>query len=462
MATQAQSSSSCSAILTVTVEGSQLDTRAASKEHPDALRTTLITALGLVKLSPSDLTLIRLQEIFRASLESARSKSPHRLSAVVYSCKRGTLEETLWEAQVWRCGGMQLVDAVSSAIGRVSLDGKRSPDSMVLHLSEAGGQPAVTAFHLMNCPANLEEFGRLKGKFFAYGATFALTACAVAISDNVQVIALLETLPLDHLRRLVLHLLYLRPHSDLSYIVQVVFTSKEHSQTKRCRIGPAPRKRKNRDGERAATTTDEDGQPCKNRPRRPLKQHATGMACQRVLPQTSPAALRETPNEPTTVDHFSPSHLHGVGGTSSFQASSKRLDPVGSWSGDGSIRADLDTTDVLPGSDNYLFEYHGIELDSIDFSTPSLPIKVLFVSGSGQDVIEVESGGSLLRDEYDVAGERFAWRGLEATDEWAATPEDEGYLPCGLPERIISNMDDGELDTRVQSSPQFCWPLSSQ
>ncbi|KAF5972064.1 pectin degradation protein [Fusarium bulbicola] len=391
MATQAQSSSSCSAVLTVAVEGTQLDIRAASREQPDALRTALITALGLVKLSPSDLTLIQLQERFRASLEGARSKTPDRLSAVVYSCKRGTIQETLWEAQVWRYGGTQLVDAVHSAIGRVSLDGKRSSDTMALHLLEVGGQPAATAFHLMNCPANLEEFGKVKDKFFAYGGTFALAACAVAISDNAQVMALLERLPPNHKRELVAHLFCVRPHSDFLCIVQVVFTSKERPQTKRCRIGPAPRKPRNRDGEQAATTIEEDEQPCKRRARRPLTQHATDMACQHVLPQTSPTARLENPNELATVGDSSPSNLHGVGGTGSFQTFSKRVDPAGSCSGDGktlfgvptstpaagfqglgSIRADFDTTDMLLDSNSYPFEYYGIELDSIDFSTPSL------------------------------------------------------------------------------------------
>ncbi|KAF5230808.1 hypothetical protein FANTH_13701 [Fusarium anthophilum] len=387
MATQAQSSSSCSAVLTVTVEGTQLDIRAASKEQPDALRTALITALGLVKLSPSDLILIQLQERFRVSLEGARAKTPDRLSAVVYSRKQGTIQETLWEAQVWHYGGMQLVDAVHSAIGRVYLDGKRFSNTMVLHLSEVWGQPAVTPFHLMNCPANLEEFGKVKDKFFAYGATFALAACAVAMSDNAQVMALLETLPPDHMRELVLHLFCLRPHSDFSYIVQGVFTSKERLQTKRCRIGPVPHKRKNRDGERAATTTDEDEQPYKKRAKRPLAHHATDMACQRLLPQTSHTARREVSNEPTTVGDFSLSYLHRVGGTDSF---SKRLDPTDFYSGDGkipfgvpssipgslsslgSIRADLDTVDMLPDSNSYSSDYYGIELGSIDLSAPSL------------------------------------------------------------------------------------------
>ncbi|RKK88791.1 hypothetical protein BFJ68_g16856 [Fusarium oxysporum] len=335
MATQAQSSSSCSTVLTVIVEGTQLDIRAASREQPDALRTALIKALGLVKLSPSDFTLLQLQEKFRVSLEGARSKTPDRLSAVVYSCKRGTIQETLWEAQVWRHGGTQLVDAVHSAIGSVSLDGKQSSDTMALHLLEVGGQPAVTAFHLMNCPANLEEFGKVKDKFFAYGGTFALAACAVAISDNAQVMALLERLPPNHKRELVAHLFCVRPHSDFFCIVQVVFTSKERPQTKRCRIGPAPRKPRNRDGERAATTIEEDEQPCKRRARRPLTQHATDMACQHVLPQTSPTARRENPNEPATVGDPSPSYSHGAGGTGSCQTFSKRIDPAGSCSGDG-------------------------------------------------------------------------------------------------------------------------------
>ncbi|KAH7201195.1 hypothetical protein DER44DRAFT_869576 [Fusarium oxysporum] len=481
MATQAQSSSSCSAVLTVTVEGTQLDIRAASREQPDALRTALIKALGLVQLSPSDLTLLQLQEKFRVTLEGARSKTPDRLSAVVYSCKRGTMQETLWEAQVWRYGGTQLVNAVHSAIGSVSLHGKQSSDTMALHLLKVGGQPAVTAFHLMNCPANLEEFGKVKDKFFAYGGTFALAACAVSISDNVQVMALLERLPPNHKRELVEHLFCVRPHSDFFCIVQVVFTAKERPQTKRCRIGPAPRKPRNRDGERAATTIEEDEQPCKRRARRPLTQHATGMACQRVLPQTSPTARRENPNEPATVGDSSPSYSHGAGGTGSCQTFSKRIDSAGSCSGDGktlfgvpsstpptgfqglgSIRADLDTADMLLDSNSDPFGYYGIELDSIDFSTPSLPIDLLFVSRSGQDAVEVEGGWSSLRDEYNVAGERFAWRGLEGTDEWAATPEDKGYLSSRLPERLISNMNDRALDTQVQSSPRFCWPLSSQ
>ena len=90
------------------------------------------------------------------------------------------------------------------------------------------------------------------------------------------------------------------------------------------------------------------------------------------------------------------------------------------------------------------------------------PINLLFISRSGQDAVEVEGGWSSLRDEYDVAGERFAWRGPEGTNEWAATSEDKGYLSSRLPERLISNMNNHALDTQVQSSPRFCWPLSSQ
>lgn len=115
------------------------------------------------------------------------------------------------------------------------------------------------------------------------------------------------------------------------------------------------------------------------------------MACQHVLPQTSPTARLENPKELATVGDSSPSYLHGVGGTGSFQTLSKRVDPAGSCSGDGktlfgvptstpaagfqglgSIGADFDTTDMLLDSNSYPFEYYGIELDSIDFSTPSL------------------------------------------------------------------------------------------
>ncbi|KAG5787514.1 hypothetical protein H9Q69_013415 [Fusarium xylarioides] len=383
MATQAQSSSSCSAALTVTVEGTPLDIRAASREQPDALRTALIKALRLVQLSPSDLILIQLQERFRVSLEGARSKTPDRLSSVVDSCKRNITEKTLWEAQLWHYGGAQLVDAVQSAIGKVSLDGKQSSDTMALH------QPAVTAFYLMNCPANLDDFEKVKDKFFAYGGTFALAASAVAVSDNAQVMALLERLPPNHKRELVAHLLCVTPHSDFFRIVQVVFTSKKCPQTKRCRIGPAPRKRRNRDAEQAATTIEEDEQPRKRRARRPLTQHATDMACQHVLPQTPPTARLENSNELETVSDSLPSYLHGVGGTGSFQTLSKRVDPAGSCSGDGktlfgvpsstpaagfpglgSIRADLDTTDMLLDSNDFSFEYYGVELDTLDFSTP--------------------------------------------------------------------------------------------
>jgi hypothetical protein len=389
MATQAQSSHSFSVALTVTVEGTQLDIRAASREQPDALRTALIKALGLVKLSPSDFTLLQLQEKFRVSLEGARSKTPDRLSAVVYSCKRGTIQDTLWEAQVWHHGGTQLVDAVHNAISSVSLDGKQSSDSVALHLLEVGGQPAVTAFHLMNCPANLEEFGKVKDKFFAYGGTFALAACAVAISDNIQVMALLEGLPPNHQRELVALLFCVRPHTDFFCIVQVVFTSKGRPQARRCRIGPAPRKPRNRDGERADTTIGGEEQPRKRRARKPLTQHTTDMACQRVSPQASPMARRENPNEPATVGDSSPSYSHGTEGTGSCQTFGKRVDPAGSCSGDGkslfgvpsptppagfqglgSIRADLDTADMLLDSNSDPFGYYGIELDSIDFSTP--------------------------------------------------------------------------------------------
>ncbi|KAF5963054.1 pectin degradation [Fusarium coicis] len=388
MATQAQSSNSCSAALTVTVEGTPLDIRAASREQPDALRTALIKALGLVQLSPSDLILIQLQERFRVSLGGARSKTPDRLSSVVYSCKRNITEETLWEAQLWHYGGAQLVDAVQSAIGKVSLDGKQSSDTMAPYL-EVGGQPAVTAFYLMNCPANLDDFEKVKDKFFAYGGTFALAACAVAISDNAQVMALLERLPPNHKSELVAHLLCVRPHSDFFRIVQVVFTSKERPKTMRCRIGPAPRKRRNRDGEQAATTIEEDEQPCKRRARTAVTQHATDMACQHMLPQTPPTARLENSNELETVSDSLPSYLHGVGGTGSFQTLSKRVDPAGSCSGDGktlfgvpsstpaagfprlgSIRADLDTTDMLLDSNNFSLEYYGVELDTLDFSTP--------------------------------------------------------------------------------------------
>ncbi|RMI98421.1 hypothetical protein CDV36_016136 [Fusarium kuroshium] len=334
MATQAQFSNSISVVLSVTVEGTQLDIRTASREQPDALRATLIKALGLVKLSPSDFTLIQLQEKFRVSLESVRLKSPDRLASVAYSCNRGTFLETLWEAQIWHHGGTRLVGAVHSAISSVSLDGKQSPDTMALRLLEVGGQPAVTAFHLMNCPASLEDFGKVKDKFFAYGGTFALAACSVAIFDNVQVMALLEGLLPDLQRELVAHLFCVRPHADFLGIVQAVFTSKERPHTKRCRIGPAPRKPRNRDGERANTTI-EDEQPRKRRERKRSTQHTTNMACQRAPAQASATARRENPNEPAAVGDSSPSYSHGAGETDNCQTFGKRTDPAGSCSNDG-------------------------------------------------------------------------------------------------------------------------------
>ncbi|KAI8686589.1 hypothetical protein NCS55_00335900 [Fusarium keratoplasticum] len=361
MATQAQSSNSFSVVLTVTVEHTQLNIRAASREQPDALRTALIRALGLITLSPSDFALLQLQEKFRVSLEGARLKTPDRLAAVVYSCNRGTFQETLWEAQVWRHGGKHLVDAVHSAISRVSPDDKQSSDTVALHLLEVGEQPAVTAFHLMNCPASLEDFGKVKDKFFAYGGTFALAACAVAISDDIQVMASLESLSPDHRRELVAHLFCMRLHTDFIGIVQGVFTSKERPQTKRCRIGPAPRKPRNRDGERADTTI-EDEQPRKRRARKRSTQHTTNMACQRVPAQASATARRENPNELAAVGDSSPSYSRGAGGTDNCQTFGKRTDPTGSCSND----------DMLLDSNSDLFEYYGIELDSIDFSTPSL------------------------------------------------------------------------------------------
>lgn len=73
MASQEQSSDSPHAFLTVTVDGVQLDIKAASEKQPENIQAELIRALRFVKLSPSDLALIQLQETFRVSLGRPRS-----------------------------------------------------------------------------------------------------------------------------------------------------------------------------------------------------------------------------------------------------------------------------------------------------------------------------------------------------------------------------------------------------
>ncbi|KAH7154739.1 hypothetical protein DER46DRAFT_664445 [Fusarium sp. MPI-SDFR-AT-0072] len=55
---------------------------------------------------------------------------------------------------------------------------------MAPHLLEVGGQTAVTAFHLMNRPASLEDFGKAKNKSSAYGGT--LTA-EVAVKTQEEI-----------------------------------------------------------------------------------------------------------------------------------------------------------------------------------------------------------------------------------------------------------------------------------
>ena len=78
MATQDQSSPNSSVVLTVTVEGTQLDIRTASREQSDALRTALIRAFGLISLSPSDLHYFSFRRN-SASLSNARD-CKHRIA----------------------------------------------------------------------------------------------------------------------------------------------------------------------------------------------------------------------------------------------------------------------------------------------------------------------------------------------------------------------------------------------
>ncbi|KPA37140.1 pectin degradation protein [Fusarium langsethiae] len=310
MATQVPFSGATPVNLTVTVGGSQLDVKSASEKQPETLRKELIRALGFVTLSSSDFTLIELQEKFRIHLGRPRSKTPDRLAAVTYSCRNNTFHEALWETQIWRHGGRQLVDAVYNAISSTSLDGNRPSDTVrVLQLLEVGGQPSVTAFHLMDCPTSREDFEKTKDKFFAYGGTFALAACAVAISDDVKVLALLERLSPNDWQALVSHMFRVRLHMDLVGITQRVFTSKERPQTKRCRIGPAPRKHKSRNRDQADSMKEKNCKPrSKRRRQNDPTQHTAEIALQFVSSRASPTAMHENPKEPTTAGHDSLSY----------------------------------------------------------------------------------------------------------------------------------------------------------
>ncbi|CAH0018683.1 unnamed protein product [Clonostachys rhizophaga] len=199
MALQTQASPCSPLSIQVDILGCQLDVKSAAQKEPNTLRTELIKALRYVTLSASDLALIELQETFRVSLGRPRIKTPDRLASVVHACRRRTIDEHLWESQIWRQGGILLVNAISSAISNVSLDESQTADILrLVQLKSLGGQPAVTAFHLMGCPENLENGTQLGEKFFAYGGTLALAASAVAISDDAKVMPLLEKLPESH------------------------------------------------------------------------------------------------------------------------------------------------------------------------------------------------------------------------------------------------------------------------
>ncbi|KAK0615134.1 hypothetical protein B0T17DRAFT_510932 [Bombardia bombarda] len=388
MATQVPSSSSSSVVITVTVEGAQLDIKAASEEQPQALRTELIKALRFIALSPPDLALIHLQEKFRVSLNGARSKTPDRLAAVVYSCRKATFDETLWEAQAWYHGGRQLVNTIYNIISSIPIDSKQSSDTTkTLQLLKAGGQPTVTAFHLMNCPASLEHFEKVRDKFITYGGTLALAACAVAISNDIKVKALLERLLPSHWTALISHIFGVRLHSDLVCIVQRIFASKEHPQTKRCRIGPAPRKSKTRDRERADTARQENDRPRKRKTSICSTEHINDTEYQHKPAQVSSTARRENPEQLAAAMHAPSSYLRISGNMEISGRFDTRIGPVGYGSDDGmallgvpflyiptglqklgNYRVDLDMDMFL----NDPFEYHAINLDDLDLSTPSL------------------------------------------------------------------------------------------
>ncbi|CAF3557353.1 unnamed protein product [Fusarium graminearum] len=378
--------------LTIIVGDSQLDVKSASEEQPETLRKELIRALSFVALSPSDFSLIELQEKFHVYLGHPRSKTPDRLAAVAYSCRKNAFPEMLWETQIWRHGGRQLVDAIHNAISSTSLDGNRPSDTMrVLQLLEIGGQPSVTAFHLMDCPASREDFDKAKDKFFAYGGTFALAACAVAISDDVKVLALLERLSTNDWQALVSHIFRVRLHMDLVGITQRVFTSKERPQTKRCRIGPAPRKYNSQKREQADSMTEEDSkQRGKRRRQNEPTQHTADIARQFVSSRPSSTTTHEGPGETTTAGHGSLSYSCTAEDMDSCLDFGIKVDATNSCPDDDgktpyfllstivdssnsvNFRGNMDSEDMLLDSRSDPFAYYGVDLDGLDFSTPAL------------------------------------------------------------------------------------------
>lgn len=69
---------------------------------------------------------------YKNSVGRPRIKTPDRLASVVHACRRRTIDEHLWESQIWRRGDTLLVNAISSAISNVSLDESQPADILRL------------------------------------------------------------------------------------------------------------------------------------------------------------------------------------------------------------------------------------------------------------------------------------------------------------------------------------------
>ncbi|KAJ9130690.1 hypothetical protein NKR23_g12087 [Pleurostoma richardsiae] len=225
------------------IAGERLDIKTASEREPKALRAEFVKGLSFISLSDSDIDLIILIHKFRASLKSARKKTPDYLSSAVAGCREGKLDETTWETRIYRHAATHITNAIRTALRDVPMDGDSASDTKrEAGVLRHGGPQAVTAFGIVEDLVKAGDIGRAEAQMSEYGGTQALAACAVAATDDPKVTSLLETLSDASMKSLAAFIGFSSFHVDVARFVDAIFRAKAQSHTRRNRIGRAPRK----------------------------------------------------------------------------------------------------------------------------------------------------------------------------------------------------------------------------
>ncbi|CAG9950512.1 unnamed protein product [Clonostachys rosea f. rosea IK726] len=94
----------------------------------------------------------------------------------------------------------------------------------------------------------------LEARFYEYGGVRALAALAAAMSDDKQVVPLLQMLSNDALRSLLVSIKKIEPHSDLVFLTERIRRKKQRPSSKRTTLA-GPRQRRKQPAATQSNTT---------------------------------------------------------------------------------------------------------------------------------------------------------------------------------------------------------------